>query len=280
MEPDSSSAKKSKRFFRLCPTCDTHVGHTTEWVMRQAEKEGRLCCSCAKRKMWATGVGPGSAEACQKRGASIKKRRADPSSKYRDPEAIRARGAKRSALMKKPDSVFQSEGYRKRLSEGVARARAQGKIDTPEAIERRRETLIATWSDLELRRQHASILAARWEELGYYPWEFKERQAVSALELRLKPELELRGFKHSLDRDHPRIGSYTPDFVDETGKRIVEVYGDYWHCNPKHPRYGDPDFVHPELGMTSKEKWEKDAKRISYFQELGYEVNIVWESDT
>lgn len=161
MEPDFSFAKKSKRFFRPCPTCNALIGHTTEWAMCQAEKEGRLCCSCAKRKMWTTGVGPGSAEACQKRSNSIKQRRADPNSKYRDPEAIRARGAKRSALMKKPDSVFQSEEYRKRLSEGVARARAQGKIDTPEAIERRRKALIMTWSNPELRRQHASTLAAR-----------------------------------------------------------------------------------------------------------------------
>ena len=181
--------------------------------------------------------------------------------------------------MTDPNSVFQSEAYRQRISEGVARARSEGKIDTVEASAKRRETNKKTWSDSDLRRRHAEKLMTRWKELGYFPWEFKERQVVSALELKLKASLEAQGYKHSLDREHPRVGNYTPDFLDEQNKRIIEIYGDYWHCNPNHPRYGDPTFVHPELKMTSAQRWTKDARRIKELEDNGYTVRVIWESD-
>jgi G:T-mismatch repair DNA endonuclease (very short patch repair protein) len=181
--------------------------------------------------------------------------------------------------MADPNSVFQSEAYRQRISAGVAKARAEGKIDTLEASARRLKTNKETWADPELRRRHAVKLEARWKELGYFPWEFKERQAVSSLELKLKSSLEAQGYKHSLDREYPRVGRYTPDFLDEQNMRIIEIYGDYWHCNPTHPRYGDPSFVHPELGMTSAQKWVKDERRVKELEEAGYTVRVIWESE-
>ena len=68
-------------------------------------------------------------------------------SAYRDPERIKARGQARSKLMSDPNSVFQSEAYRRRLSEGVARARSAGKIDTTEASAKRRKAIKKAWLD-------------------------------------------------------------------------------------------------------------------------------------
>lgn len=61
------------------------------------------------------------------------------------------------------------------------------------------------------------------------------------------------------------------------GNKVIELYGDYWHCNPKDIRFSDGTFYHPYLKMTSSEKWEFDANRIKKLQNKGYITKIVWE---
>jgi len=73
-----------------------------------------------------------------------------------------------------------------------------------------------------------------------------------------------------------RIGRYKPDYVNESTKHIIEVYGDYWHCNPK---LFDKGFYHRQLKKTAEEKWSLDLKRQQYLESLGYKVTVVWESD-
>ncbi len=73
-----------------------------------------------------------------------------------------------------------------------------------------------------------------------------------------------------------RIGKYKPDYVNESTKHIIEVYGDYWHCNPK---LFEEDFYHPQLKKTAKEKWQSDLVRQQYFESLGYTVEIIWEDE-
>lgn len=57
---------------------------------------------------------------------------------------------------------------------------------------------------------------------------------------------------------------------------IIELYGDYWHCNPK---LYDKNYYHKNLKMTAQDKWIKDKKRITTLETLGYRVFIIWESD-
>lgn len=73
-----------------------------------------------------------------------------------------------------------------------------------------------------------------------------------------------------------RVGNYKPDYLNEETKHIIEVYGDYWHCNPNN---FNPDFYHPQLKKTAKEKWEEDLKRKQVLESMGYQVTVVWESD-
>ena len=77
---------------------------------------------------------------------------------------------------------------------------------------------------------------------------------------------------------HPnkRVGVYKPDYLNEKTKHIIEVYGDYWHCNPN---IFSPDFYHSRLKKTAEEKWQADTQRKEYLESLGYSVTIVWESD-
>lgn len=71
-----------------------------------------------------------------------------------------------------------------------------------------------------------------------------------------------------------------PDF--HVGNKIIEFYGDFWHCSPQ--KYGKDDTVtFPAIGGKQVKKvadvWSKDDMRIKYLQSLGYDVLIVWEGE-
>jgi G:T-mismatch repair DNA endonuclease (very short patch repair protein) len=75
-----------------------------------------------------------------------------------------------------------------------------------------------------------------------------------------------------------QIGRYVYDEVREDKKVIIEVNGDFWHANPN--IYAEEDVVRlPKGDKIAREIWNSDKLRVSYAQELGYKVFIIWESD-
>lgn len=72
-----------------------------------------------------------------------------------------------------------------------------------------------------------------------------------------------------------RISKYVVDFVSNDGI-VVEIYGDYWHCNPN---MFDADFHNRSIDMTAQEKWDYDKRRQSDIEKLGYYVICFWEYD-
>jgi G:T-mismatch repair DNA endonuclease (very short patch repair protein)/glutathione peroxidase-family protein len=71
-----------------------------------------------------------------------------------------------------------------------------------------------------------------------------------------------------------------PYFVDIFIKpnKIIEVYGDYWHGNPKFYEEGS-ELNLPTGKIKVEEKWEKDKNRKEYLQEQGYKILTIWEDD-
>lgn len=69
---------------------------------------------------------------------------------------------------------------------------------------------------------------------------------------------------------------YFYDFVINDIKFCVEYNGDYWHGNPK--KYSGDDV----LAIRNKkydEIWKFDKEKVSFLQNLGYDVIVIWESD-
>lgn len=91
---------------------------------------------------------------------------------------------------------------------------------------------------------------------------------VSKLELSVKRQLNSLGFLHSTERKEQFIGPYIPDYVNYDNKIIVEVYGDYWHANPK--RYAADDYVYTDqrskVAILAKDRWSHDADRVSFYE--------------
>jgi very-short-patch-repair endonuclease len=91
----------------------------------------------------------------------------------------------------------------------------------------------------------------------------------SSLEEKLLPYLP--NYKNNV-----QISCYNVDFINQQNKHIIEVYGDYWHCNPN--KYAD-DFMHHHFKITSVERRKIDEDRKKHLESLGYTVTVVWESD-
>ena len=55
------------------------------------------------------------------------------------------------------------------------------------------------------------------------------------------------------------IDRFNPDFIDEKNKKIVEMYGDYWH--------------------NLKSYKERDLRRLKAYKKAGYALLIIWEHE-
>ena len=124
-----------------------------------------------------------------------------------------------------------------------------------------------------------------WEEI--YGAEVAERRRKeNALSMSKKNEVLLKEKRSSLEErvmpylkdydNNIQISRYNVDFINRETNHIIEIHGDYWHCNPN--IYED-DYIHPYFKMTAKERRKLDEQRKQYLESLGYSVTVVWESD-
>lgn len=100
----------------------------------------------------------------------------------------------------------------------------------------------------------------------------------SKLERLLAPFLEVYGFEHYVFNGKPptiEFGSLCPDYVDMKHKRIVELYGNYWHAHPV--IYKPDDLVFSDL--TAQKVWDSDAHKTAFYVTLGFDVIVLWEKD-
>lgn len=71
------------------------------------------------------------------------------------------------------------------------------------------------------------------------------------------------------------VDKYNVDFLIDN-KYIVEVYGDFWHCNPE--KYS-AEYFNRGKKKTAKEIWQRDACRKQKFESQGFKFLHLWESE-
>lgn len=78
-------------------------------------------------------------------------------------------------------------------------------------------------------------------------------------------------------QDLKRKRTYRVDFLNDKLKIIIDINGDYWHCNPK--TY-DSEYYHSHKKMLAKDIWKADKERIDSIKRItNYRHLIIWESD-
>lgn len=67
-------------------------------------------------------------------------------------------------------------------------------------------------------------------------------------------------------------------FVFDLGleNKLIEYNGDYWHANPK--KYSAKDVI-KVTGRIAQDIWQRDAEKVKWAEDQGYEVLTIWESD-
>jgi len=93
-----------------------------------------------------------------------------------------------------------------------------------------------------------------------------------------KIETKICTILKSLDvsfRTQVSVDKYNVDFLIND-KYIIEVYGDFWHCNPqKYPA----EYYNRGKKKTAAEIWQRDQCRKEKFEALGYKFLSLWESE-
>lgn len=70
---------------------------------------------------------------------------------------------------------------------------------------------------------------------------------------------------------------YKLDFYDDFYNIVLEINGDFWHCNPA--IYAN-DYYNKKNKSFASEIWQKDSERIERIKLLtGAKVLVIWESD-
>lgn len=102
-----------------------------------------------------------------------------------------------------------------------------------------------------------------------------EKEFVEELESVFADKEKLRTYKtiqQSFRNDDGKI--YFSDVCYKN--KIIELFGDYWHCNPKIYK---KEYFHKIINSSAEEIWEKDSKKIEYIQSKGYDVLVIWEKE-
>lgn len=91
----------------------------------------------------------------------------------------------------------------------------------------------------------------------------QQQMKVSQVELSIQEELSQFNFHHSGSGSWWRTGkdgrTRNPDYISDSQKRVVEVWGTYWHRDK-------PGVEHETVEQCKK-----------WWRELGYECLVIWE---
>lgn len=71
-----------------------------------------------------------------------------------------------------------------------------------------------------------------------------------------------------------QLGRYSFDY--RLKNILIEINGDYWHCNPQ---LYDSGFVNKILKRTAAQIWSKDNKKLDFAKSKGYKCLVIWEND-
>lgn len=94
------------------------------------------------------------------------------------------------------------------------------------------------------------------------------QKGESQLQLKIKELIEGMGYEFIHNQPH---GEFIPDFINHDKKIIIEVNGDYWHCNPM--KYTSPKDDKQIRNIVS------DYSKKCFYLSNGYMFITLWEDD-
>lgn len=108
-------------------------------------------------------------------------------------------------------------------------------------------------------------------KVNSYDSECWSTRKESSIEVLVRHYLEENGIPHSQETQLENGSKWYFDFHVTDTKLLIEVQGDYWHCNPR---------VYPKP-TNEYQKWaiRRDFAKKDYARAKGYEVLPIWEQE-
>lgn len=126
-------------------------------------------------------------------------------------------------------------------------------------------------SSISRKKNRAKTIALK-KKLGTYQKNYKP--TVSNLQKRVSKLLSKAGIKHEVQ---VKVGKYFFDI--KIGNILLEINGDYWHCNPQ--QYTATQIV--KFPGHKKKRvidiWKRDLKKKLEAVKRGYKVIYIWENE-
>ena len=149
------------------------------------------------------------------------------------------------------EGVYDSEEYRKSLSEGMKKARAN-----PDSV----------FNSEEYRQKISQITKKLFtDEKFLLAYQNGMHQSPNSKEIYLDNILdELFNNEYEFVGNHSLwIGGKNPDFINKKNKKLIELFGNYWHSEKI-------------VGVDTK---THELDRINHFNDYGYDTLIIWENE-
>lgn len=131
------------------------------------------------------------------------------------------------------------------------------------------------FKNTEYKKHHSDLMKQRWQSQEYRNKMAKIGVRISKFQKNVYDHYYLSDNNWIMEYSVPN-SSFTVDMYNPKLNKIIECYGDYWHCNPK---IFDEKFYHKRKHKTAKEIWEHDKLRIKLLKKMKFKVQIIWESD-
>lgn len=149
----------------------------------------------------------------------------------------------------------------------------------------------AYWLKGKKRPEHASFMKKRMLDVWNSHEHFDLRaKYVDALEnvrrilgighSKLHDEIKNMLISENIGKfqSEQRIDRFTVDELDIEHRVIIEIYGDFWHANPI-SYHADDIITFPGRHVRAGDLWNKDVDRRKVLEQLGFQVEIIWENE-
>lgn len=160
----------------------------------------------------------------------------------------------KSAMNKAGTFGFKDKKHTEK-SKNKIREKRKGFIITDKQKEKQSISMKHKWSDENFRNSQSQKTKLLWEN-PEYAWKVMHKRDISG------PEMKFINIAKEYNLDYLfignsgyKIGRKYPDFIDEKNKRIIEIFGEFFH------------------------KKEEEKERINYFKEIGYNCLVIWASE-
>lgn len=151
-------------------------------------------------------------------------------------------------------------------------------MNNPLSVEKIKQSKLKTYGDPfynNVEKQKQTMVDRHGVVCAFFLPKCKSNgKRVSNFQKRIFADIKQKYPDAELEKYLPDVQKSVDIYIPSI-KKVVECYGDYWHCNPSKCI---PTYYNKLVHLTAQEIWNRDKERIDMLRKAGYTVEIIWEN--